>query len=233
MHRNLSYAFRFLAIAGLSLLSYQLKAISVMPSPGTVNFVSGQLTASTGLPPPGVTNTSNVSPPQSTGTATETDGNATSTTNGIFSTSGFSFGFTQTFPDFDYTAGTGEATFMAGSGTLYMITDPKPSFTDNTPPDTDYSVDTSLYDMTTETYLYDTVKGGSLTGELTSGNEYEFSANAWMQTQTDPTLTYTPSLAFTAVSTAPENPAPMIPVLLGGLALLRGRLRRFASSPAR
>ncbi len=220
MKRSVFYAAPVWIIGGLSLLTFQAKAAVI--ATGSVTFVSGQVTASAGFA--GSPASTNVTPPNNTGTATQTDGTATSTTVGTFSTSGFSFSFTQTFPDDDQTAGTGLAEFTAGIGTSYGILDPAPGFSDPTA-DSTYSVDASLYDKSTATYLYDTVNGGSLSGTLTAGDEYQFAANAQLQTMSDPTLTYDPSISFTGASAAPEYPAPMIPVVLGGLALLRHRLR--------
>jgi hypothetical protein len=227
MNQIVRYGIRSCAITGFSLLALQLQASAVIPA-GTVFFSSGQVTASAGFA--GSPDSSNITPPQNTGTATQSDGTATSTTVGTFSTSGFAFSFTQGFPDDDQTAGTAYADFIAGPQTSYALTDPDPFFSDNVPPDSTFSVDLSLFDISTETFLYDTAKGGNLTGELTSGDEYELAANAQLQTISDPTLTYNPSVAFTPAITTPENPAPLIPLLLGGLALLRGRLRRFTKT---
>jgi hypothetical protein len=53
-----------------------------------------------------------------------------------------------------------------------------------------------------------------------------------MQTISDPTLTYLPSIAFIPASAVPENPAAMIPVLLAGIALLRRWRKAHGDIPA-
>ena len=158
-------------------------------------------------------------------TATATDGTATSTTTAVLTANSFAFTFTQMFPDNDQTSGSGNVEFLASAGDQYMITDPRPVRTDPTS-DSIFTWDANLMDVLTSTVLYDTHNGGSVTGALTSGDLYEFSVTTSVFTLgLDPTFMYAPSLTITPGTATPENPAPLIPVVLVGLAWLRRRRR--------
>lgn len=150
------------------------------------------------------------------------NGDATSSVSVSVSSSRFSYTFTQSFTDPDYTYGSASGMFMATSAVLYSISDTAPTVIAQGD-DTLY-YDTSLQDQTTHTTLYDTLNGGSLTGTLTIGDNYSFSSMVYLQTPSDPTLSYNPSITFSNVQAAPENPAPLIPVVLTAISLLRRRL---------
>lgn len=214
------------AALGVFLFHQQGAAISIIVPSSPITFTGGQVSASAGFGSQTQQNSASGLP--STAMATASDSNAISTTNGSFASTGFSFTFTQSFADPDGTSGSGYADFTVNSATSYTITDPAASTTDTDFDTVAYTA--TLTDLTSNTTVY-TTADGSATGNLIVGNSYQFKADASMQTIADPTLSYTPSIAFGSplTSSAPEDPAPMIPILLGGLALLRNSLRRFVS----
>lgn len=211
---------------GVFLFHQQGSAISIIVPSSPITFTGGQVSASAGFG--GLPQQNSASGSPSSATATASDGNAVSTTSGSFASTGFSFTFMQSFMDPDTSSGSAYADFTVNSASSYTITDPAAVTTD-TDFDT-FGYEATLTDLTSSTTLY-TTGDGSLSGNLTVGDNYQFMSNASMQTLSDPMLSYTPSIAFgdPMMSSAPEDPAPLVPIVLGSLALLRKRLRRFVS----
>lgn len=185
-------------------------------------FVQGQATATVGLVSP-TTNPSAVYTTPGTATATNTDGSSTSTTTAVFTLTSGSFNFNQSVSDPDATSGSAYGDFIASvSFNFYTINDGGASCTSCTF-DT-VTADTTLTDLRTNQVLYDSMNGGSTSGSLIVGDEYQFSANASLVTTPDPLLTYGPSLNLSSSTSVPEDPAPLVPVILGAFVLLRRKL---------
>lgn len=204
--------FRFLVFAGFAVFACRIEA-------DPITFASSNLTAAVNY---GASyNAIYVYPPQITGTTTDADGNATSTTVGNFLSTGLSFSFTQTITTSpDYTSGGGYDYFDLGSDVTYTITDPSPVVVGAS----DVEAFADLYDVTTNILIYDTITdpSGEQSGQLTAGDEYEFSGGL-TSIASPALLMYDPSIAFSLVTTVPEpqDLVFVISVVLGGLALRR------------
>jgi len=181
-----------------------------------------QTTASAGSAP---TQTSATLTQPGTATTSATDGFATSTATVVVTGASVAFTFQQSLPSGDHTSGSGFAEFTAGASQLYTITDPTPTTSDTTGTAT-FSWDVTLTDMTTGVTFYDTKNGGASSGYLTAGDTYDYSANSSVITLSiDPSLLYDPALSVTTATAVPENPAPLVPGVIGAFVFLK-RLRR-------
>lgn len=176
-----------------------------------------------------MTNSSAVYTMPGTATATAADGMSTSTTTAVFSLTSASFTFDQVVTDPNSTSGSAYADFIASQDyDLYTVSDP--GATCSLCSNETRSRDVTLTDLETHEIIYDTFLGGSSSGVLTIGDEYQFSGSASVTTlTTDPTFTYLPSLTLTSdLTSVPENPAPLVPAILCAFAILRRRMRWFA-----
>jgi hypothetical protein len=197
----------------------------------------------------GTTVTNNVnSLPYST-PVTSTDGANSSTVTPTLTNSGLNFAFSQSILDVEspsQTSGTGDVFFTAGANTTFSIAG---SMTLNG----DFiegNLVTSLYDVTTSTYLYNynqytynselvaqavepigdsstltlDTSGGSLTGSLNAGDSYEFYAYQEMDNETDPGVTGNVGLTLSQVAppVGGGSSAPLPSAATSGLATLLG-----------
>lgn len=206
------FSFGLLAVAGLSQVQASPVTLSSCSVEASVNGASKTVDCSSG------SGTVNKKP----------DTDDYSTTAFSSSTDSYEFSFSQRFKTQYVAEGTGTLYFEATSVGNYSIADPAPTVTGSIP--YSFSNDTTLIDTTTGVTLYDTQSdSGQTSGSLVVGDSYEFMSTASIYSESDPALSYDPTISFsstTGLTAAPEDPAPMIPVVLGALALLRNRLRR-------
>jgi hypothetical protein len=217
VHSAFRFALRTVAFAaGIGLLG-----LCAQSAGAQITFQSGTYSAQQGF---GAIPASATTSSYGSGSVAQTDGSSSSTTTATYEPSGFAYDFEQLLVDPGLTAGSAAGDFTAAAGTTFTITDPS-AIVAGDEYDTVFS-EVFLKDVTHRTSIYETNEGGSLTGTLTAGDLYEFGADVSMQTEIDPTLSYTPSITFGS-ATISATPEPSSLLLLGtGVLGAAGMLRR-------